>query len=304
LFFADRAALRGQFVFTESNKLTKIESCEIRTSVRRPREKQMVIQPLTPLAFGSRTCQTGGIVITPGNRADQELCCMGTTALNIRHDSQLALLQRAQLGDFSSFQQLIQELHPRVYSLAWRIVRQNQDAEDATQQTFLSLIENIDSFRAESLVSTWVLKIATHHSLKLLRKRNSGIPLSQFPNSTVDENYSDIPFPEFIAPWSETPEALAQQAEARREIDRALEELPEKYRVVFILRDIEGLAVRETAEVLELSESNVKVRLLRARLFLREKLTRRFGDESQQLPPPKPESTSSPDPPDRSDPIG
>jgi len=210
---------------------------------------------------------------------------MRTQTVRGNCDPQLGLLQKAQRGDFSSFQQLIQELHPRVFSLSRRIVRQNQDAEDVTQQTFLSLIENIDSFREESSVSTWVLKIATSHALKILRKKQ-GIPLSQFAGTSLDENYSDIPFPEFIAPWSETPEALAQRSETRFEIERALEELDDKYRLVFILRDIEGLPIRETAEILDLTESAVKVRLLRARLNLRERLTRRFGDESQRIVPP------------------
>ena len=168
--------------------------------------------------------------------------------------------------------------------MAVRIVGQRQDAEDVTQQTFLSLIEHMDSFRGESSVATWILRIATNHALKVLRKRR-GLPTVAWDESTDEDSYSALPHPEFIARWSATPETLAQQAEVREQIESALTTLDEKYRLVFVLRDIEGLSVRETAESLELTEATVKVRLLRARLMMREQLTRAFGDESTRLFP-------------------
>lgn len=194
------------------------------------------------------------------------------------------LMSQAATGNFAAFQELTTRFQSRVFRVAIRIVGQQQDAEDVTQQTFLSLIEHVDSFRGESSVATWILRIATNHALKVLRKRR-GLPTVAWEESADEENYSTLPHPEFIARWSATPETLVQQAEVREQIESALTTLDEKYRVVFVLRDIEGLSVRETAESLELTEAAVKVRLLRARLMMREQLTRAFGDESTRLYP-------------------
>ncbi|HVK11343.1 MAG TPA: sigma-70 family RNA polymerase sigma factor, partial [Gemmataceae bacterium] len=100
-----------------------------------------------------------------------------------------------------------------------------------------------------------------------------------------DEGYAEVPHPEVIAPWRDDPADLAERHEVRELIDRALAELDDKYRTVFVLRDIEGFSVKEAADLLGLSESNVKVRLLRARLALREKLTRVLGDEAARVLP-------------------
>ncbi len=111
----------------------------------------------------------------------------------------IGLLQRAKVGDFAAFRQLVAKLQPRVYGLAYRILQQTQDAEDATQQTFLAIIEHIADFREESSVATWVLKITTNHALKILRKKRGGKMVSM-TDMASDDNYNDIPHPEFIAP--------------------------------------------------------------------------------------------------------
>jgi RNA polymerase sigma-70 factor, ECF subfamily len=194
------------------------------------------------------------------------------------------LLRQAKAGDFAAFQQLVIKLQPRVYGLTFRILQQTEDAEDATQQTFLALLEHIADFREESSVATWVLRIATNFALKILRKKRAAKMVSM-TDMTSEDSYSDVPHPEFIAPWSQTADEIAHQAEVQAELETALLELDDKYRLVFILRDVEGLSVRETAETLELTESTVKVRLLRARLALRERLTKKFGDEMQVMTP-------------------
>ena len=194
------------------------------------------------------------------------------------------LMSQAAAGDFAAFQELIARFQSRVFGVAVRIVGQRQDAEDVTQQTFLSLIEHVESFRGESSVATWILRIAANHALKVLRKRR-GLPTVAWAESTDEDSYSTLPHPEFIARWSASPETLVQQAEVREQVESALTTLDEKYRIVFVLRDIEGLSVRETAKALELTEATVKVRLLRARLMMREQLTRAFGDESTRLFP-------------------
>jgi RNA polymerase sigma-70 factor (ECF subfamily) len=198
--------------------------------------------------------------------------------------TEIELLHRAKAGDFAAFQRLIVNLQPRVYGLAFRILQQAQDAEDVSQQTFLALIEHIADFREESSIATWVLKIASNHALKILRKKR-GIKFVSMSEMVSEDSYSDVPHPEFIAPWSKTADEIAQQAEVQAEIDKALSELDDKYRLVFILRDVEGFSVRDTAESMHLTESTVKVRLLRARLALRERLTKKFGDAAQAMTP-------------------
>lgn len=196
-------------------------------------------------------------------------------------EDDLTLFRRAQTGDFQAFADLVRRLQGRVYGVAYRILGQAQDAEDVVQQTFLSVIEHIDRFREESAVATWVLRIATNFALKILRKKR-GLPTVVLEE---EESLGAVPHPDYIAQWREPPDALVERAELRELLDRAIAELDDKYRVVFVLRDIEGLSTEETAETLGLSGSNVKIRLLRARMQLRERLTRELGDSATQVAP-------------------
>ena len=199
--------------------------------------------------------------------------------------SDAELVARAKLGDLAAFEALTSRYEQRVYSLAMRMLRQEQDAEDVTQQTFLSALENLNGFRGEASFSTWLLRIAAHAALKVIRKRK-GLDTVSLEEATEsqDEN-GTIPHPEYIADWRQSPEELVQRNETRRLLDGALAQLDEKHRLVFLLRDVEGLSVKETAEALGLSEANVKVRLLRARLQLREQLTRTLGNPERRLIP-------------------
>jgi len=197
--------------------------------------------------------------------------------------SDAELVNRAKAGDLSAFELLITRYERPVYSLALRILRHEQDAEDATQQTFLSLLEHLEGFREEASFSTWLLRIATHAALKVLRKRKGLDTVSWEEATESAEGHDAIPHPEFVADWRQSPEQLVRQNEVQRLLDEALARLDEKHRLVFLLRDLEGLSVKETAEALGLSEANVKVRLLRARLQLREHLTRVLGDETKAL---------------------
>jgi RNA polymerase sigma-70 factor (ECF subfamily) len=164
-----------------------------------------------------------------------------------------------------------------------RMLRQAQDAKDVTQQTFLSVVEHLDRFRSESSFSTWLLRIATHAALKIIRKRK-GLDMVSLEEATEPSDHSDtIPHPEFIADWRQSPEQLVETREIKRLLDEALARLDEKHRMVFLLRDVEGLSIKETAAALDLSESNTKMRLLRARLQLREQLTQPLGDPATQL---------------------
>ena len=198
-------------------------------------------------------------------------------------DAELA--GRAKAGDLDAFEALANRHERQVYFLAWRMLRQTQDAEDVTQQTFLSALEHLGGFRGESSFATWLLRIATHAALKVLRKRKGLDVVSLEAATEPQEGYDSVPHPEFIADWRQSPEVLVRQNETKRLLEAALEQLPEKHRLVFLLRDMEGLSIKETAEALGLSEANVKVRLLRARLQLREQLTQAFGDPERRLPP-------------------
>ena len=193
------------------------------------------------------------------------------------------LVQAAKTGDLAAFEELINRHERRIYTLARRITGNEQDAEDVTQEAFLSALEHLSDFREESSFGTWLSRIATHAALKLIRKRKG------LPTESLDATAEDgaLPHPEYIADWRESPERLVLRNETARLIDDALAKLDEGHRLVFLLRDVEGLSVKETADALGLSEANVKVRLLRARLQLREHLTRAFGDEHTRVTPHK-----------------
>lgn len=195
------------------------------------------------------------------------------------------LVRRAKGGDLAAFEALASRHERQVFTLAVRMLWQEQDAEDVTQQAFVSALENLDGFREEASFATWLLRIATYAALKVLRKRK-GLNFVSLEEATEPQEGSDtLPHPEFIADWRESPERLVEKNETKRLIEEALAGLDEKHRLVFLLRDVEGLSVKETADTLGLTEATVKVRLLRARLQLREQLTRAFGDETRRLRP-------------------
>jgi RNA polymerase sigma-70 factor (ECF subfamily) len=193
------------------------------------------------------------------------------------------LVRLAQAGDLAAFETLTNRYERRVYGLARRILRHEQDAEDVTQQTFLSAMENLAGFRGDASFATWLLRIATHAALKIIRRRAGRPVISLEETAEPSESLASIPHPEYIADWSQTPDKLIHQKETRKLLEDALNQLDEKHRLVFLLRDVEGLSIKQAAEVLGLTEANTKVRLLRARLELRELLTRTLGDPETRL---------------------
>lgn len=195
----------------------------------------------------------------------------------MQEDPDLELVERALSGDYAAFESLLRKYERRVYRLAMRIVRQTQDAEEVVQQTFLSVLEHLDGFRQESGFATWLMRIATNHALALLRRRVAH-PTVSLTESSRDED--GLPRPEFVAEWRQTAEQIVSDRELRQLLTKILDDLDVKYSLVFVLRDLEGFSTQETAEILHLSENNVKVRLSRARLMLRERLTRLFGEEN------------------------
>jgi len=189
-------------------------------------------------------------------------------------DPDLALVRQALTGDYSAFEQLVNRYEKRIYALALRIVRNEADAQDVVQSTLMALVEKLDTFKQDANFAHWLLRIATNESLVLLRRKK----VRRTESLEVEVDGEPLPHPDLIAEWKANPAELAEQSEVRQLIETALDELDEKYRLVFLLRDVQGLSTEETAETLGISEANVKVRLLRARLMLRERLTRLVGD--------------------------
>ena len=190
------------------------------------------------------------------------------------------LLIKAKDGDLEAFEALTLKYERQVYTLAWRMLHNEEDAQDVTQQSFISALEHLKSFREEASFKTWIWRIATHAGLKILRKRKGLETVSLDQATDPGEEETGLRHPEYIADWKQTPDELLHNREVRALLDRALSELDPKYRLVFLMRDVEGFSVAETADELGISEANVKVRLLRARLQLRERLTRTLGDPS------------------------
>lgn len=193
------------------------------------------------------------------------------------------LVRAAKGGDLAAFEELTSRHERQIYSLAYRILQNPHDAEDVTQQAFLSAVEHLARFREEASFATWLYRIATFAALKVIRKRKGLVTVSLEEATEPRDDYDSIPHPEYIADWKQSPEQLVEQNETKRLLDDALAKLDEKHRLVFVLRDVEGLSVSETAAALELTESNVKMRLLRARLQLREQLTRTLGDPQTRI---------------------
>lgn len=192
------------------------------------------------------------------------------------------LIKQAQGGDFQAFELLVSRHEQPLYATAWHLTQNHHDAQDVVQNTFLSAMEHLASFRQDASFSTWVTRIAINFALKILRNRRQH-PVAAL--EATDEDGQSIPVPDYIADWKNDPAQTVLQRELRGILDHAVSQLPEGQRLVFVLRDLQGLSVRETAQVLDLTENNVKVRLLRARLALREMLTRRFGDPTTRQQP-------------------
>ena len=189
-------------------------------------------------------------------------------------NGQDAFLEKLRAGDPAAFAQLVEANQRNVYNLALRMLNNPQEAEDVLQETFLSAYKALPSFEGRSSLSTWLYRIASNASLMRLRKKQ---PETTSIDEPLELEEGDS-LPRQFVDWSSVPEDELLTEESRRVMDKAVAELPERLRMVFILRDIEGLSTQEAGDVLELSESAVKTRLHRARLALREKLSAYFAE--------------------------
>jgi len=177
-------------------------------------------------------------------------------------------------GDKSEFVRLIDAFSDPIYRLALNITGNTQDAEDILQETFIKVIRNVGSFQGKSSIYTWVYRIAMNEAIEVLRKGK------KIETSLDDDEDSEVSAPKEIRSWDLLPEEELMGAEVKTHLERAIKQLSEKLRVVFVLRDMQGLSIQETSQLLGVSEEVVKTRLLRARLTLRESLTDYFGESS------------------------
>jgi RNA polymerase sigma-70 factor (ECF subfamily) len=181
-------------------------------------------------------------------------------------------------GDRAEFAKLVDAYSAPIYHLGLRMLGNEQDAEDVLQNTFLSALTHLSNFEGRSSVLTWLYRIAVNEALMVMRRGKPEVNIDDTDSSDETDDLSPTQFVD----WGALPEDELLSAEGKQALDNAIQNLPENLRMVFLLRDIQELSIKDTAETLGLTESNVKVRLLRARLSLREQLSVYYGERINQ----------------------
>jgi len=188
-------------------------------------------------------------------------------------------LKALQAGDPEEFSRLVDAYSSKIYRLAIKMLNQQQDAEDVLQETFVKAYRGLKTFDGRSKLSTWLYRIATNEALMVIRRKHPDMVSIDEPIETEEGEQEPIQ----IIDWCCLPENELLTDESRQKLDAAVQKLPERLRVVFVLRDINDLSTHETAEVLGLSDTAVKTRLSRARLRLREELSVYFGERVSDM---------------------
>ena len=184
------------------------------------------------------------------------------------------LIERVLAGERDLFYELIRPYERGVFLATVSILGNDADAEDAAQEAFLKAYRNLDRFRRESKFSTWLIQIAINDARMKLRKDRRH--LHQSIDAGQETNEGDY-IPTDFADWREIPSEALEQTELREALNKALDSLPEKYRIVLILRDVQQMSIAETAKALGISTENVKTRTSRARLQMRDRLAPGWG---------------------------
>jgi RNA polymerase sigma-70 factor (ECF subfamily) len=184
----------------------------------------------------------------------------------------LALVAEAKAGSYAAFEELVNRYEKKIYRLGLNLTGNPEDAEDVLQEAFLKAFEHLPEFREDSRFYTWLVRIAVNEGLMKLRKRRSdkSVPIGD----AVGEEGEVVP--REFTDWKPNPEQIYAQTEIETILQNAAGSLPTGLRAVFLLRDVEGLSTEETAALLHLTEGAVKARLFRARLQLREELSKVF----------------------------
>jgi RNA polymerase sigma-70 factor, ECF subfamily len=211
----------------------------------------------------------GGIVIAsipPGFGGERSL----SSAPKSVPPQEAELIRRILAGEKALFYELVRPYERAVFIAAMSVVHNEQDAEDVAQEAVLKAFINLKSFRAESKFSTWLIQITINEARMKLRKDHAHLYESADEPRTDDDGADYIP--KDWADWRDIPSETLQRKELRDALSKAIDDLDPKYREVLILRDVEGLSIAETAAALNITEANVKTRLLRARLQVRDAL--------------------------------
>ena len=192
-------------------------------------------------------------------------------------DRDFELIRAINAGQFDRFPDLVKRYEQKLYNFSLRMCRDSADAEDTVQETFLNVFRYLKDFRYETKFKNWLYRIASSTCIKKKRKSKFA-PQREL---SLDEFYpqSEAEVPQQVPDWAQMPLDKLLSNELLDKINEAIFTLPEKYRLVIVLRDIEGFNTIETAQILNLSEANVKVRLHRARLYLRDRLKGYFENE-------------------------
>ena len=183
-----------------------------------------------------------------------------------------ALVGRARQRDEAAIRAIMQSNNRRLYRLARGILRNDSDAEDVVQETYVRAFTHLDSFRGDSSLATWLGRIAINEALGRLRRQRPNVEWTSLPPGTLEAQIIQFP----LAATSD-PEKTMAQREIREVVEHAIDDLPEAFRIVFITRVIEGMNVEETAEILGLKPETVKTRLHRARTMLRDNVEKKIG---------------------------
>ena len=190
--------------------------------------------------------------------------------LNTQSATDIDLVQSAKQGDISAFEELVRRHTKRVFAIASHITRSREDAEEVSQETFLKACRHLKGFEGKAQFGTWLTRIAVNTALTKVRRSKFIQIGGEESDSKLSSTAKEVP------DWRPNPEELYSQYQLRQRLRQALEQLPRLYSTVFLLRDMQGLSVTETAAALRLSIPTVKTRLLRARLQLREILSKSF----------------------------
>ncbi len=178
-------------------------------------------------------------------------------------------------GDLQAFETLILPFEKRVFNFLFKMCRNKEAAEDMLQDTFLTVFRKLKEFRAESKLSTWIFQIAANNCLMLKRKSGRELTGMLAQPEHEDEQKLTLDLPD----WSKNPADMYESQELQEILDRSLAQLPEIYRAMFILKDIEGFSAQEIVQMTGLSLANVKARTLRARVMLQNILKKEQGHE-------------------------
>lgn len=192
-------------------------------------------------------------------------------------DEERELVAALQAGDDRAFEQLVRLHIGPLHAVALRLLQNPADADDAIQEAFLSAYRNLANFRGDARIKTWLHRIVVNAALQRLRRRRRAGEGGERELDELLPHFREDGYPEhFHERWVQTAEELATRAETREQVRRVIDKLPDNYRTVLILRDIEELDTAEVAELLELTPGTVKVRLHRARQALRNLLEHEF----------------------------